>query len=112
MRCDEFLRALYGDLRGVHLHLGLLDVAVGVMRRFERTVWIGGGTVLSPAVAALTEPDWTHKRHYLMIGVMAVLMVLTHVTVVWRVRRVFAGLRERAQAAVTGEPVERRSHAG
>jgi phosphatidylglycerophosphate synthase len=72
-----------------------VDSNVGFMRRFERAVWLGGGTVLAPMVAAFVEPDAVRPTYHVVVAVMALLAVLTHVTIAMRARAVFAGLRAR-----------------
>lgn len=65
---------------------------VGYMRRYERAVWLGAGTVLSPIAAAVLEPGSAHPRHHLLLAVMALLAVLANVTAVWRIRYVLRAL--------------------
>ena len=66
---------------------------VGYMRRYERAVWLGVGTVLAPVAAAFWEPGRARPQYYLLLAVMAVLAVLAHVTAVWRICYVLRALR-------------------
>jgi len=71
-----------------------VDTNVGYMRRFEHTVWLGGGTVLAPIVASFVEPQAARPTLHVLVFVFAVLAMLTHATIWVRARAVFAGLRE------------------
>ncbi len=71
-----------------------VDTNAGYMRRFERTVWLGCGTVLAPIVASFAEPHAARPTFHLLVGVFAILAVLTHVTIWVRASAVFAGLRD------------------
>lgn len=65
----------------------------GYMRRYERAVWLGGGTVLSPLLATWLEPGAAHPRHHLLLAVMGLLVFLAYLTVAIRVRYVLRALR-------------------
>jgi phosphatidylglycerophosphate synthase len=69
-----------------------VDTNIGVMRRFERAVWMGGGTVVAPIAAALLEPGAVRPIYHVVVGVMALLAVLTHYTVYLRARAVLRAL--------------------
>jgi CDP-diacylglycerol---glycerol-3-phosphate 3-phosphatidyltransferase len=71
---------------------------MGYMRRFERAVWLGAGTVLAPLAAAWIEPGAARPRYHLALLVMALLGVLGHVTAGWRIRHVLRVLQERGRA--------------
>jgi CDP-diacylglycerol--glycerol-3-phosphate 3-phosphatidyltransferase len=72
-----------------------VDTNVGLMRRFERAVWLGGGTVLAPIVARVLEPGAAHPRYHVVVVVMALLAVLTIYTVYLRARTILAALGAR-----------------
>lgn len=58
---------------------------VGYMRRYERAVWLGAGTVLAPLLAAVLEPGSAHPTYHLTLVVMALLALLANVTAIWRI---------------------------
>lgn len=65
----------------------------GYMRRYERAVWLGGGTVLSPLIAPWIEPGAAHPRYHLVLGVMGLLAFLAFLTTALRIRYVLRALR-------------------
>jgi CDP-diacylglycerol--glycerol-3-phosphate 3-phosphatidyltransferase len=76
-----------------------VDTNVGYMRRFERAVWLGGGTVLAPIVARLVEPHAVHPTYHVVVAVMALLALLTHLTIWMRSRVIIAALPKASQIA-------------
>lgn len=58
---------------------------VGYMRRYERAIWLGAGTVLAPLLAAVLEPGSMHPTYHLTLVVMALLALLANITAVWRI---------------------------
>jgi CDP-diacylglycerol--glycerol-3-phosphate 3-phosphatidyltransferase len=75
-----------GDVFGI-------DASVGYMQRHERAVWLGGGTVLAPIVAAFVEADSPHPLYHLVVVVLALTAVMTNITAIWRMSVVMSALR-------------------
>ena len=61
-----------------------VDPNVGFMMRHERGVLLGTACILSPLFAAMTEPGATHPHHWLVIGAMAIVAVLSNISALWR----------------------------
>jgi CDP-diacylglycerol--glycerol-3-phosphate 3-phosphatidyltransferase len=83
--------SVVGYTRAKGAALGV-DTNIGCMRRFERAVWLGGGTVLAPIVARFAEPNAAHPTYHVVVAVMALLALLTHITILMRARVVLAAL--------------------
>jgi phosphatidylglycerophosphate synthase len=88
-----------------------IDPNVGYMQRHERAVILGSASVLSPIVAAITEPGVAHPHHWLVVIAMGIVALFSNVTAIWRARYVMARIAQppkpspepvREQAAVVG----------
>jgi phosphatidylglycerophosphate synthase len=65
----------------------------GYMRRYERAVWLGGGTVLAPLLTPFLEPGAAHPRYPLLLAVMGLLAFLANLTAALRIRYVLRAMR-------------------
>lgn len=66
---------------------------VGYMRRYERAVWLGAGTVLAPLAAHYLEPHSARPQFHLALVVIALLAILGNITAVWRVHYILRELK-------------------
>jgi CDP-diacylglycerol--glycerol-3-phosphate 3-phosphatidyltransferase len=70
-----------------------INASVGYMQRHERAVWLGGGTVFAPIVAAFVEPGAAHPIYHTVVIVMALTAIMTNITALWRMSVVMTALR-------------------
>ena len=74
--------------------LGVRDVASRLMRRHERTAYVGVGLAASPLVATFVEPGAPHPVHHLAIAACALVGVAGNLAALGVARRVHARLRQ------------------
>lgn len=90
-----------------------ITAEIGYMRRYERAVWLGAGTVLAPIGSFFLEPNNAHPTYHITLVVMALMAILSNLTAVLRILYVLRLLTQRK--TVAGEPTDTEwesNHAG
>lgn len=80
----------YVRARGESLGVTMKDV--GFMQRPERVLVLGAGTALSPIVEVIVDPTDPHPRHWLAVGALVLVAVLSHGTALQRMSSLLATL--------------------
>jgi CDP-diacylglycerol--glycerol-3-phosphate 3-phosphatidyltransferase len=74
-----------------------IDPNVGYMQRHERGVILAAATVLSPFLDVFVEPGATYQRHWMVIGVLGLVALLTNITAIWRTGYVMRRMKKPAK---------------
>jgi CDP-diacylglycerol--glycerol-3-phosphate 3-phosphatidyltransferase len=74
-----------------------INLSIGLMQRHERAVYLCGATLISAIGVQFWEPDTPHPRHYVLLGALALIALLSNVTAVQRFALIRAELRRKGR---------------